>query len=186
MKHSHETGTACLSFYVRSFLQPCSLQGQCNRSAFHPSDVVYVSIAAREKKNSCARVVLPARVSTLLLLIENMKEKHVRGEEEKKKRAAEQHGSHSWCMMHEVAALALREARDWCHVDLVSQTKRTLCALPALKDGPQSSAGMNGGISALTVGWSHESLYLKVKIERAARTSQRLTIVLHTKSPNFT
>lgn len=63
--------------------------------AFHPSDVVYVSIAAREKKNSCARVVLPARVSTLLLLIENMKEKHVRGEEEKKKRAAEQHGSHS-------------------------------------------------------------------------------------------
>lgn len=88
-------------------------------------------------------------------------------------------------MMHEVAALALREARDRCHVDLVSQTKRTLCALPGLKDGPQSSAGMNGGISALTVGESHKALYLKVKLERAARTTQCLAIVQHTRNQYF-
>lgn len=57
LNHSHETGTACLSFYVRSFLQPCSLQGRCKRSAllpFIPADVVYVSIAARKKKGSPA------------------------------------------------------------------------------------------------------------------------------------
>lgn len=157
-------------FMFGRFFSPVACSDSANCSALFPfiPPTLFASRLRREKKKSFARVVLPARVSALLFLIENMKERHERSRaerrrREKKERAAERRGSHSWCMMHEVAALhiiALRPGQQrvgamWILLAKhngprgLRQARRT--------DEPQSSVGINRGISAQTVSEAHDS-----------------------------